>query len=138
MNAGLINLAMVLKDTGDPRLWNDGSARTRRLVRPPSSKRPLIAGRSRDHHHDVLCAQSCRPLQFLDQITVKLLFGLDTSRTACGNRDEHKVMAARPAQVVGIKDQLANLMLVDDLETISLRDFEALDQGGVQTLRQCL
>ena len=47
-------------------------------------------------------------------------------------------MAARPALVVGIKDQLADLMLVNGLEAIRHRYFEALDQGIVQTRRQRL
>lgn len=76
--------------------------------------------------------------QFLHQIAVETLFRLDASRTAGGNRDQHKVMATGPTQVVWIKYQLAHFMLVNDLETIGLRHLEAINQGVVQALGQCL
>jgi hypothetical protein len=60
--------------------------------------------------------------------------GLSIPRFAAGDRDHSIVMTARAAQAVGVDDHLANVVLVNHVEAISNRDFEAFNQGIMQSL----
>ena len=43
-------------------------------------------------------------------------------------------MTARPAQVLGIENQLTDIMLMDDLEAICARHLKTLDQSVMHPL----